>query len=283
MRLTVVGYARALDGPGTATKMIERFLDFSAVGRGRIVVLSTLGTLCCMAVAFGVDSYSFETGTWRWGSQPLNNVIIPLLLAPPFFGYLLGKQRELAIAHRELMVLASTDPLTSCLNRRAFTAMVDRYLDRIAAQEAGHSGALLVIDIDHFKTINDRFGHVCGDEALKAIAQAIRQALREFDIFGRIGGEEFSVFLPAVNRARAGIVADRIRTEVLATELNLGEGSCRLSVSVGGVTFDRETSFSELYRHADQRLYEAKRNGRNRVEIVHHASPVCPIAQVGVH
>ncbi len=130
------------------------------------------------------------------------------------------------------MVVASTDPLTSCLNRRAFTAMVDRYLDRIAAQEAGHSGALLVINIDHFKTINDRFGHVCGDEALKAIAQAIRQALREFDIFGRIGGEEFSVFLPAVSPDRAGIVADRIRMEVLATELNLGEESCRLSVSV---------------------------------------------------
>jgi diguanylate cyclase len=270
-------------GRAPQTKMIKQFLDFSAVGRGRIVLLSTLGTLCCIAVAFGIDSYSFDTGTWRWGSQPLNNLIIPLLLAPPFFGYLLGKQRELAIAHRELMVVASTDPLTSCLNRRAFTAMVDRYLDRIAAQEAGHSGALLVIDIDHFKTINDRFGHICGDEALKAIAQAIRQALREFDIFGRIGGEEFSVFLPGVSPDRAGIVADRIRTEVLATELSLGEESCRLSVSVGGVTFDRETSFSELYRHADQRLYEAKRNGRNRVEIVHHVSPVPPNVQVSVH
>jgi diguanylate cyclase len=270
-------------GRAPRAKMIKQLFDFSAVGRGRIVVLSTLGTLCCIAVAFGIDSYSFETGTWRWGSQPLNNVIIPLLLAPPFFGYLLSKQRELAIAHRELMVVASTDPLTSCLNRRAFTAMVDRYLDRIAAQEAGHSGALLVIDIDHFKTINDRFGHVCGDEALKAIAQAIRQALREFDIFGRIGGEEFSVFLPGVSPDRAGIVADRIRTEVLATELNLGEESCRLSVSVGGVTFDRETSFSELYRRADQRLYEAKRNGRNRVEIVHHALPVSPNELVSVH
>lgn len=265
------------------TKMFKQLLDFSAVGWGRIVVLSTLGTLCCIAVAFAIDSYSFETGTWRWGTQPFNNLIIPLLLAPPFFSYLLAKQRELAMAHRELLVVASTDPLTSCLNRRAFTAIVDRYLDRNSAQKADHSGALLVIDIDHFKTINDRFGHVCGDEALKAIAQAIRQALREFDIFGRIGGEEFSVFLPGVTPDRADIVADRIRMEVLATELNLGDESCRLSVSVGGVTFNRERSFSELYRHADQRLYEAKRNGRNRVEIVHHASPVSSNMQVSVH
>lgn len=264
------------------TKMFKQLLDLSAVGWGRVVVLSILGTLCCIAVAFAIDSYSFETGTWRWGTQPFNNLIIPLLLAPPFFSYLLAKQRELAIAHRELLVVASTDPLTSCLNRRAFTAMVDRYLDRSSAHQAD-SGALLVIDIDHFKTINDRFGHVVGDEALKAIAQAIRQALREFDIFGRIGGEEFSVFLPGVTPDRADIVADRIRMEVLATELNLGEESCRLSVSVGGVTFERERSFSELYRHADQRLYEAKRNGRNRVEIVHHASPVSPNMQVSVH
>ena len=263
--------------------MVKQFVDLSAVGRGRVIVLSALGTLCCIVVAFAIDSYSFETGTWRWGAQPLNNLIIPLLLAPPFFGYLLSKQRELAIAHRELMVVASTDPLTSCLNRRAFTAMVDRYLDRIASQKAAHAGALLVIDVDHFKTINDRFGHLCGDEALKGVAQAIRRALREFDIFGRIGGEEFSVFLPGVSPDRAGLVADRIRSEVWATELRLGEESCRVSVSVGGVTFDRDTSFSELYRHADQRLYEAKRNGRNRVEIVHHASSPSPHTQVSVH
>ncbi|BCH23518.1 GGDEF domain-containing protein [Mesorhizobium sp. L-8-10] len=244
-------------------------MDFSAFGWGRVVLLSFLGTLCCIAVAFAIDSYSFETGTWRWGEKPLNNLIIPLILAPPFFFYLLSKQRELAIAHRELMIVASTDSLTSCLNRRAFTAMVDRYLDRIADQKADHHGALLIIDVDHFKNINDVFGHDCGDEALKAIARTIKGTLRDPDFVGRIGGEEFSVFLPGVSPERVGRIAERIRVEVSATELNLNGKSCKLSVSVGGVTFDRNASFSELYRHADQLLYAAKRGGRNRVEIQH--------------
>mgnify|MGYP001216150935 CR=1 FL=1 len=244
-------------------------IDVSAVGQGRVVVLSALGTLCCIAVAFGIDSYDMETGVWRWGSDPINNLLIPLVVAPPFFVYLLSKLRELAIAHRELMVVASTDPLTSCLNWRAFTAMVDGYLDRIEAQKSRDSGgALLVIDIDHFKSINDRFGHDHGDEALKAVAQTIKGSLRELDVFGRLGGEEFSVFLPSATAERAESVAERIRENVCANEISLDGEKLHLSVSIGGIVVDRGTSFSELYRSADQRLYAAKRNGRNRVDMV---------------
>jgi diguanylate cyclase len=108
-------------------------------------------------------------------------------------------------------------------------------------------------------------------QALKLIAQTIKGASREYDIVGRIGGEEFSVLLPGVSRDRAGKVAERIRAEVDAAELRLADECCRLSVSVGGVMFGRITSFAELYRHADHRLYAAKRSGRNRVEF-HHAS-----------
>jgi diguanylate cyclase len=146
--------------------------------------------------------------------------------------------------------------------------MVDRYLDRIADKGETAPGALLVIDVDHFKRINDSFGHECGDEALKLIAQRIKRALREHDLVGRIGGEEFSVLLPGVSHEHALKVAERIRTEVFSTEMMLAGDHCRLSVSVGGVTFDYNASFSELYRHADQKLYAAKRNGRNRVEML---------------
>src|SRR5687768_11346036 len=100
-------------------------IDLTPGSRSRVIVLSALGTLCCMILAFAVDSYSWETGAWRWGEQPINNIIIPLLIAPPFFAYLLNKQRQLAIAHHELTVIAATDPLTNLLNRRAFTALVD--------------------------------------------------------------------------------------------------------------------------------------------------------------
>jgi diguanylate cyclase len=245
--------------------------DFSARGKGRVALFSALGTLCCIAVAFAVDGYAIETGEWRWGEQPWNNAVIPLILAPPFFVYLLTKLRELAIAHQELMVVASTDSLTACLNRRAFTALVDGYLERIAREQVSREGALLVIDVDHFKHINDEFGHDRGDEALKLIAETIKGALRDIDVVGRIGGEEFSVFLPGLNPNRTEAVAERIRAAVNAATFIADDRACKLSVSVGGTTFDREASFSDLYRRADQRLYSAKRNGRNRVEIEHLA------------
>ncbi len=246
--------------------------DLSARGWGRVILFTSLGTLVCILVAFAIDSYSFETGSWRWGSAPLNNVIIPLVLAPPLLLYLLSKLRELAVAHHELGIVASTDVLTSCLNRRAFTAMVDAYLARVANQEAKREGALLIIDVDYFKHINDNFGHECGDEALKIIAQTIKGVVREIDLVGRMGGEEFSVFMPGTDPSRTKAVAERIRVAIATVEFYPTENRCDLSVSVGGATLDGEDTFTELFRRADQRLYAAKQKGRNRVEI-HHTPP----------
>jgi diguanylate cyclase (GGDEF)-like protein len=244
-----------------------RPLDFSARGWGRVVVLTIVGTLCCIAFAFTFDSYSFEEGRWRLGVQPWNDVLIPLLIAPPFFFYLLSKLRQLAIANEQLLVIASTDGLTSCLNRAAFTTLVDAYLERLDRREKTSEGALLVVDVDHFKSVNDSFGHEAGDEALKLIVQSIRSTLRDVDLVGRMGGEEFSVFLPGIAPASALMVAERIRETVRAVNFCPDGAPCTLSISIGGVTFVRDTSFSELYRLADQRLYAAKRNGRNRVEV----------------
>jgi diguanylate cyclase len=243
--------------------------DLSAKSWTRVIVLTVLGTVCCIAFALAFDSWSFEDARWRWGARPENNVIIPLIIAPPFFFYLLTKLRQLAIAHEQLMVVASTDGLTSCLNRAAFTTLVDAYLERVAQREDQRQGALLVIDVDHFKGVNDKFGHHTGDEALKLIVQSIRQTLRDVDLVGRMGGEEFSVFLPGISPERAQFVAERIRKTVKAAKFCPDGTRCDLSISVGAVTFIHETTFSELYKLADRRLYEAKRNGRNRVELGH--------------
>jgi diguanylate cyclase (GGDEF)-like protein len=196
-------------------------------------------------------------------------VIIPLLIAPPFFFYLLCKLRQLAIAHKQLTVIASTDGLTSCFNRAAFTTLVDAYLERVNQQERRCDGALLVMDVDHFKNVNDNFGHDAGDEALKLIA---RSTLREVDLVGRMGGEEFSGFLPGIASDRALVVAERIRETVKAAEFCFEGVSCDLSISIGGATFVQRTSFSELYKLADKQLYDAKRKGRNRVELCQLAS-----------
>lgn len=245
---------------------MKRF-DFSRRGRARVYLLTALGTALCIAVAFAFDSYDAATGAWRWGDRPINNVLIPLVLATPLFFYLLSKLRELAIAHHELMHVAATDTLTACLNRRAFTAIVEGWLDKVERGEARAQGALLVIDIDHFKRVNDSFGHDCGDEALKLVAGAIRGAVREVDLVGRLGGEEFSVFLPGADPGRSSAIAERIRECVQQAGFAPHGRPYTLSASVGGATFDRLATFSELYRVADQRLYAAKRAGRNRIDL----------------
>ena len=253
-------------------------LNWSARGRARVYLFTSLGTLACIVVAFAIDSYSFETETWRWGENPWNNLIIPLVLAPPFFFYLLSKLRELAIAHHELMNVASTDSLTALLNRRAFTAMVEGYLQRVTNdqgknQAVDSAGALLVIDVDHFKRVNDRFGHDNGDEALRVIAKAIKGVVRDIDLVGRVGGEEFSVFLPGLRAEGVNYVAERIRQEIGQAAFAPQGERYRLSASIGGAVFDGSASFSEIYRLADQQLYAAKRNGRDRVDISVMASP----------
>ncbi|WP_291207564.1 GGDEF domain-containing protein [Hyphomonas sp.] len=241
-------------------------LDWSARGRARVWLLMALGTLICVAFAFAIDSFDVATGRWRWGSDPVNNFVIPVLLAPPFFFLLLDKMRQLAVAHTELMTVASTDSLTSLLNRRAFTELVDGYLKRVEESDRRIGGALLVIDVDHFKAVNDKFGHTSGDEALKLIAQTIRDTVRQADLVGRVGGEEFCVFMPGQGRESAEAAAERIRIAVTETEFAPGGARHALSVSVGGVAFEDVSPFSDLYRTADERLYAAKHNGRNRVE-----------------
>ena len=257
--------------------MFQGRLDFSRRGRARVLLSTVIGTLICIGVAFAFDSYSFEEG-WRWGDNPVNNLLIPLLLAPPLFFLLLSKLREMAIAHHELLEISATDSLTSCFNRRAFTALVEGYLEKLEGRE--REGALLVIDVDHFKSVNDTFGHDRGDEALKLIAQGIRSAVRQSDIVGRIGGEEFSVFLPSTPPGLMKLVAERIRLAV--TELKFAPDGKQydLSVSVGGAAFRFRTSFADLYGKADKRLYDAKRNGRNQVEfdLSLHERPQAAIA-----
>jgi diguanylate cyclase len=186
---------------------------------------------------------------------------LPILIGGPMSLIHLLRLAQLRLANQKLQVLASTDWLTSCLNRRAFTNQVNGQLRT--------SGAFLVIDADHFKIINDRFGHDRGDEALQIMAATIRANVRDNDIVGRMGGEEFGVFLQGANLDTARLVAERIRAAIQAVHFAPDGQPLRLSVSVGGAFFDGEISFTELFRIADQRLYRVKQAGRNRTDIAH--------------
>jgi diguanylate cyclase (GGDEF)-like protein len=165
---------------------------------------------------------------------------------------------QLAAAHRRLEEKASRDEMTGMLNREAFFAVLE------GSRSHSDRGALLIIDADHFKTINDNFGHLTGDEALILIAGGIRRGVRSDDILGRIGGEEFGAFLLGATAQEAKRVAERIRREVELIRFKpLDERTVPLTVSIGGTLCAEEANVSELMRAADRRLYQAKHRGRN--------------------
>jgi len=253
---------------------VFRRFDLSARGRLRVALWTVFGTLGAIVATLAMDSFNFGTFTpTQLVRAIITDIVLPLVIAPPVFFFFSSKLRELAIAHHELAIYASMDSLTSVLNRGAFTTLVDAYLAEVRQQER-QEGALLVIDVDNFKRINDSFGHALGDEALRLIAGTIKEALRSVDLVGRLGGEEFGVFLPGTTPDRARSVAERIRQAIDGVQFMAGGLPRDLSVSVGGASFTRRVLFNELYRVADQRLYEAKQAGRNQVAFASIGEPV---------
>jgi len=158
---------------------------------------------------------------------------------------------------------ASHDALTNALNRRSLIEACEGELER--CRRHGHRMALLMLDVDHFKAINDTYGHLTGDRVLVSFVTRVRDQLRRLDQLGRFGGEEFLVLLPETSPESALLVAERIRTAVART----ADGLPALTVSIG-VTGNRtdETDIDELLARADRALYMAKSGGRNRIAAV---------------
>ncbi|MCU0967978.1 MAG: GGDEF domain-containing protein [Rubrivivax sp.] len=167
-----------------------------------------------------------------------------------------------------LVDLSSRDALTGLANRRAFDVALARELDRVA--RSGEPALLLMLDIDHFKRINDRYGHAAGDEVLRCVARSLADSVRPMDLVARTGGEEFSIILPNCATAFGETVAERVRRRVEATPVSLAAGpSVQVSVSVGGAfapAWVRSTAALWIER-ADQQLYRAKALGRNTVQL----------------
>lgn len=241
-------------------------LDFSPRGHARVVLVAIVGIAVSMAVACIAALYTTQSMDPGMRALPwAAAILIPIVMSGPIFYLFADRLRELAVAHHELAIIASQDSLTTCLNRGAFVTLVDAYLSQVnAANPVG--GAMLVIDVDNFKIVNDRFGHSTGDQALRLIVTAIKEGLRPDDLVGRVGGEEFAVFLPRVDDATAVGVAERICHQVSSATFTPMGTQERLSVSVGGVSFVGSMPFDELFKAADAKLYKAKHNGRDRVE-----------------
>lgn len=199
-----------------------------------------------------------------------------IALAVQAFGAALARLSQYAIeleqeiaerqkAQAQLLELATTDSLTGLHNRRHFMESAQQELDRARRYQTPLSLALL--DADHFKAVNDRYGHPVGDQALQMLAATGRRLLRDIDLFARIGGEEFAILLPQTDHAAAWIVADRLRQAIMDQSIATEEGPLRLTVSLGLASLDPATAdLDDLIRRADLALYQAKQNGRNRVE-----------------
>ena len=174
---------------------------------------------------------------------------------------------ELQKKNRLLEELSKKDGLTDLYNRRYFQERIADEFSR--ARRYDFPLSFIMFDIDHFKNINDRYGHQAGDEVLKTIARILVQHVRDVDIPARYGGEEFALILPHTSLLNAAIVAERIRQQVMEEPVNFQGQQIDVTISLGvaGIPDNNPSSFHELIRFADDALYRAKQTGRNRTVI----------------
>lgn len=238
---------------------------------------------------FGSNYGMLPAGIWRTLNQPA------WLIVPKIFNIFAGcvvltilllrwlpraiKERGVAEQRaNELKTLAALDPLTGVYNRRHFEQLARAELAR--SQRYVRPLSLLMIDIDHFKVVNDRFGHAGGDQVLRALAAVCRAEKRDADVLARLGGEEFALMLPETPLIAAVQLAERLRQRIHDFSPAVDDEKVLLSVSIGVATASLATPCVEsLLRAADEALYEAKRSGRNRIAIARpHATESFAVA-----
>lgn len=185
-----------------------------------------------------------------------------------FLTQTLASNAAIAIENARLFTdvqrLSIIDDLTGLYSRRHFLTLADHEFQR--AIRSGHDFVALMIDIDHFKQINDKYGHLAGDKVLKMLAEGLRTSLRSMDIIGRYGGEEFVILLPETNLSTAKHIADRMRTHIENSSYETEQGTITITISVGLAAYSSNSKDLEsMLTHADKALYISKAAGRNRV------------------
>jgi diguanylate cyclase (GGDEF)-like protein len=225
---------------------------------------AVIGVLLASAVIIGVTAYSTASR-----ALIANAVFFSILCS--FFAVVVAAKFEAAFrrawwqeqaASRE----ARTDPLTGALNRRHFAEAAAAEKDR--CQRYGHVGAIILLDLDHFKQVNDSHGHPIGDAALRTVAAACGEEIRGTDLLARLGGEEFAILLPETSLSEAGQLAERLRCRIAALEVATSKGTLRLTASFGVAPLSAAPGgWEETVSAADAALYRAKGAGRNQVQI----------------
>lgn len=229
----------------------SRYALYFLVGWSPLLVVTALGS----AQAGGALASWTQLDLWSIGVGAFEAVLLSLGLA----------DRALALRHDrdEALQQAQTDELTQLLNRRAWLAQLRQMMD--AARRHRRTLAVLFLDLDHFKRLNDALGHQAGDRALVALAEEMRDVLRPGDVIGRYGGEEFTVALLDCSREYAAQVAERLRARLEQARLVDDADAPPVSASIGVALMQRDDTLDSLLQRADQAMYGAKSGGRNQV------------------
>jgi len=223
--------------------------------------------------ALGTAVMSYRAAIYLFTAQPVDSIFVvsPLQVLAYAMGGLLPVVSTVGfllmcteLSQQELTKAARLDYLTGICNRRAIEDLAGRSI--AAARRHGMPLAMMIIDVDHFKRINDEFGHEGGDGALIETVRRIRDSLRTEDLVGRLGGEEFVAVMPSTDGQSALAAAERIRSSFSEAPMRIGGGDITITVSVGVAVLDaQDQQYSHLLRRADRAMYAAKTAGRNKV------------------
>lgn len=250
------------------------------ISTGRQVVLATLAiTAISVAAPVGVFAVllAFTNANWTTYLVVLSIcAAIPLLIAPPISLFALSILRLLTLTIDKVDAHVRIDPLTGVSTRASFLGMIRERLD------AG--GCFLMIDADHFKSINDTYGHDVGDQALQMIGEVLAKRAPKDAVIGRLGGEEFGVFLTRCNAQTASEVAAEICSAIRLSTIPIGSTQLTLTVSIGCAQHVAANSLEATMKLADNALYRAKKAGRDNVQLASHHDARSPWPEpVAVH
>lgn len=213
----------------------------------------------------GQEAFMYQNTT-LFPLRSTNNLVEHLCLVIYDVTDVATNRRQLQQANIELQKLSSTDRLTGLYNRGHWEEALK--LEYARHTRYGNVSSLIMFDIDHFKKINDTYGHPAGDRVIQQVAEVVRQHVRDSDICGRYGGEEFTILLPDTDKAGGRILAERLRQSIEAMVVEHEGKLVQVTISLGVADLSRPASeYKELIEWSDQALYAAKRGGRNRVAV----------------
>lgn len=245
--------------PESETRRIRPF--------GKLVWLTLAGTAACVMLSLALNYLLlFFDALTPFGRSVATAIAVPVIIGVPVFAFIGLQSRKLRHYQQELSRLATYDGLTACMNGNVFSSLVDRRKPR-SPEESEERGAFLVVRAEQIRSINARYGHSWGEEALRIIARTIRSSVRAGDIVGRVGATDFAVFLPGATEENAQEVGERIRKAVAAAYFGPESDRNVLQVSIGGVMFEEPTRFDDLFRAAETRL--SAEGFKERLELSH--------------